>query len=545
MDEQLLESLKKRYRELESKRSTFNVQFTDLQRYVRPVSSSFYGPGVDSGAVGERRHQEIYDSTASWAADQFANGLHSSVTNPSEAWFKVVLAGVSTNRLLRVERQYLDEVNEALYYNYNLPQAGLVSALHENYLDLGVFGTDILYQDWNPEYRTLSFIPVSLGECYLDEGVFGLVDTVFRVKNYSLRNVLQLFPEAAGVERIAGERQEKTITLIHSVYPNSDKGQNITNKTYASVYWSPDLRYIFSKSGYDTFPYHISRWTKQTGEIYGRSPGMTVLPSIQWLNQAKKELLVSAQLANRPPLVVDEDSLLLPVGAKKGFSIAPGSLLTKYPGAEMPTPLMSGSQPQLTLEMVQAEQERITQAFYVDYLIRQKKKERQSVLEIQDDRGEMMRQMAPMCGRVESEKLGPMIARSFQILNEHRMLPDMPDSLKGRRLSITYTSPVAKAQLGATGIAISGFLQDLSTVGTVRPQIWDAINDDRLVEAFALSRGIPVAILKSEEERNELKQQQAQQQQMAQMTEMAPQMSKAMKDVAQARQVDPSMLGGF
>jgi hypothetical protein len=52
-----------------------------------------------------------------------------------------------------------------------------------------------------------------------------------------------------------------------------------------------------------------------------------------------------------------------------------------------------------------------------------------------------MRQMAPMCGRIETEKLGPMISRSYQLLNMHRMLPEMPAEIRGQRLALTYTSP--------------------------------------------------------------------------------------------------------
>ena len=538
----LVDNLTKRYLELQAKRSGFHSQYQEIQRYVRPNSSSFSLGG--DATIGETQHKDMFDSTACWACDQFANGLHSSVTNPSERWFQIAVAGVKTEKLSRNVRAYLDDVSDAIYYHYSLSESAFTSALHENYQDLGAFGTDILYQDWNPNTRSLVFIPVSLGEAYIDENVYGLIDTVFRVKQMPLRNLLQLFPDAADRDGIKGQDPQKTYTLIHSVYPREDwrYGLSKTDKPFASVYWSPDVKGVFSESGYDTLPYHVSRWTKQTGEVYGRGPGMSVLNSIRYLVQMKKELMVSAQLLNRPPIVADEDSLLVPVG-KKGVTIAPGSLLYKTMGAEMPQPLLSGSQPNFSLEMIESERDAIRRAFYVDFLIREKKKERQSVLEIQDERGEMMRQMAPMCGRIETEKLGPMISRSYQLLNKHRMLPEMPAEIRGQRLALTYTSPVARAQLGAKGLALQGLVQDLTSIGSIFPQIFSHLDENELLNVFVEARGVPTKVIKSAEQQQKEAQAQAQAQQAQMMMEAAPQMGKALKDVAQARQIDPSMTG--
>lgn len=538
----LLESLEKRYTELQQKRAGFTNQFQEIQRYIRPYSSSFTLGGDNN--VGESQTRDMFDSTACWAAEQFANGLHSSVTNPSERWFQITATGQRETRQSRRVREYLEDVSDALYYYYSLPETALNSSLHENYLDLGAFGTDILYQDWNPITRSLVFNPISLGEAFLDENAFGAIDTLFRVKQMEIRNILQMFPEAESMPEMKTHDPQRKITLVHSVYPRSDwkYGLSKQDKPFASIYWSPDIKKIFSESGYDTFPYHISRWTKQTGEVYGRGPGMSVLNTIRYLVQMKKEMMVSAQLMNRPPIVADEDSLLVPVG-KKGVNIAPGSLLFKQMGTDMPQPLLSGSQPGFTMDMFEAEKETISRAFYVDYLIRQKKKERQSVLEIQDDRGEMMRQMAPMCGRIETEKLGPMLARSFQLLNKHRMLPDMPQELVGTRLGISYTSPVARAQIGAKGIALQGLMQDISTLGGVFPDIFGEFDSREMASVFVESRGVPVKILKTPEQREQEKIAQAQANQAQQLSEMAPQIGKTIKDVAQARQVDPTMAG--
>lgn len=543
MEEDLIQFLKRRFSELQLKRSGFNNQFSDLQKFVRPDSSSFTAMGAVN-SKGESTWNDIFDSTACWAAEQFANGMHSSVTNPTDRWFQINLLGGKDAPLPRHIQSYLDDTSDIMYYHLSRPEANFNPTLHENYLDLGVFGTDCAYQEWNYEKSTLLFKSVSLGDIHMDEGYDGTIDTVFRKKIMTKRQVLQEFPAMSENAWLKTKKDDSEIEVIHSVFPRVEWKYGLAgkDKPFASVYWVAEAKLVLAEGGYDSFPYHISRWTKQTGEVFGRGPGMSVLPSIRLINLMKKELIISAQLANRPPLIADEDSLLMPAG-KKNFSLVPGSLLYKTLGSERPEAFNSGSQPQLTQEMIDNEQSRITQAFYVDYLLRQRKKERQSVLEIQDDRGEMMRQMAPMCGRIETEKLGPLLARSFYLLNKHRMLPEMPEELVGTHFAISYTSPVARAQIGAKGSQFSGFLQDITPWGNIFPSMLQKLDDDFILRQMAESRSLPVKTVRSPEEIQQMQQASQQQQQQQAMTEAAPQISKAMKDVAEARQIDPSIAG--
>lgn len=310
-----------------------------------------------------------------------------------------------------------------------------------------------------------------------------------------------------------------------------------TKKPYAEFYFCPSLDVLLDEGGYDDFPYHVPRWTKLAGEMMGRSPAMSVLPDIKMVNQMSKELLFSAQLANMPPLVFDEDSMLLPVK-----TVTPKSILFKQQGAEMPQPLMSGTQPQLAFEDLEQRREVIRRAFFVDFLLRPKKKERQTTLEIQDDRAEMLRQMAPMLGRVQDELLGDMVKRSFRILARQGKFPDPPAELQGRPLEIVYTSPAAQAQYGTKAVAISQFLQDLAQVAQFDPQVPMVLDTEKLVEELAKLRDVTRRIMKDPREIMAEKQAAAQQQQMMAMAQSAGDVSGAIKDVAQARAADPTLI---
>ena len=69
---------------------------------------------------------------------------------------------------------------------------------------------------------------------------------------------------------------------------------------FSEYYFIPSEEMELEEGGYESFPYLVPRWSKLAGEKYGRSPAMQCLPDIQMVNRMKKEILVAAQLANRP-----------------------------------------------------------------------------------------------------------------------------------------------------------------------------------------------------------------------------------------------------
>jgi hypothetical protein len=88
-----------------------------------------------------------------------------------------------------------------------------------------------------------------------------------------------------------------------------------------------------------------------------------------------------------------------------------------------------------------------------------------------------------------------------------------------------------------------GLVQDLTSIGSIFPQIFSHLDENELLNVFVEARGVPTKEIKSAEQQQKEAQAQAQAQQAQMMREAAPQMGKALKDVAQARQIDPNMAG--
>src|SRR5690606_35614444 len=119
----------------------------------------------------------------------------------------------------------------------------------------------------------------------------------------------------------------------------------------------------------------------------------------------------------------------------------PGAVITQIPGAGEIKPLLTGGRPDIGHDMMEQRREHISRCFYVDLMRMWQKKERQSAYEIMERRDDQLRNMSPMLGRLQSEKLGPMIKRTYSLLDANGLIPPAPEALRNQRLEIEYVSP--------------------------------------------------------------------------------------------------------
>jgi hypothetical protein len=478
----------------------------------------------------------VYDTTATWAADQLSSGLHSFLTSPVDRWFSIMPGGAKHSQLSHQARLWLDDVADIMYDEYGRVTAGFNQAMHEAYLEISVFGTCIVFQDWNEDENCLLFRTFALADCAVLENAHGQIDTVYRRCLMTARMIEQEFgsvpPQLA---KLTAGDQLKEFVIVHVVRPRADRipdRMDGPNKRYLSLYWARDTREALAPpSGYDSQCYHVARWSKMPGEIYGRSPGWNCLPDIQMVNAMAKTIIVAAQKRTDPPLVVPNDGFALPIRTH------PGSLIFKDAGAEKIEALDFKGQIDLGDHVLGEYRQAINQAFYIDWLSREKKKERQSVLEIQDDRTQMLQMMAPIIGRLQVEMLAPMLSRSYEILSKRRRLPDPPADLfalaRKRGLTINYLSPAAKAQLGSKAAAVTAFIQDVTQLSQQFPEILDRIDPDLFSEEMALLRDVPERILRPMSAMVKIRQQKAAQQQAAQDAQNAKNMGQGMGGAGQ------------
>ena len=520
---------------LKSARTPFERDWESIRDLVHVNAVDFNGGTAIRD--GSRISSEVYDGTAPWSLEQFAAGLHSMVTNPSSRWAQLELKSVPRELITdQSTLQWLDLVSDILHTELSRAESMFSSSAHELYLDIGSFGSAVMFEDYNTHKGCLSFMSCPLADCWFQENHFGLVDTLFRLRKMTRQQILDKFGHAPDQIMKTTDSTAK-FDIFHAVLPRGDrdlKKQDARNMPFASLWFSDQFGYMFSEGGFTSFPYHVPRWTKMAGQCYGRSPAHSCLPDILMINKMSEITIKGAEKIIDPPLQADDDAF---IGSIK---TSPGSIIWKEPGSEPLTPLVTNGRPEIGLEMMDGRRDHIIKSFFVDWLLQQKNSTQMTATEVIDRREEKLRMMAPMIGRLESEFCGPVIRRSFELLSRYDKIPDPPPDILEYGIEIRYSSPAAEAQKAGKALNSTRFIETVIPLLDVDPNVRHQLNLSEYVIEQARVRDVTTKIINPPDVVQAKMEQEAQQQQAMMEAEQAKIAAGAVKDIAHAQHLSAS-----
>jgi hypothetical protein len=303
---------------------------------------------------------------------------------------------------------------------------------------------------------------------------------------------------------------------------------------FMSCYVSYTGSAVLRERGYRSMPYMVSRYTTSTKEEYGRSPAMTVLPTLKTLNEMSKTVLRGAQKMVNPPLMLTED------GAMRPFDLREGALnygAVDAQGNALVQPLNVGGDVGIGIDLIGLQQKTINEAFLVtlfQILVETPAMTATEAMLRAQEKGALL---APTMGRQQSEFLGPLIQREIDILANAGAFPPMPQALieAGGELEIEYESPIMLAQKAGDGVAILNTLQSITPLAQIDPSVLDPFDMAESARILAEVNGYPAKALLSKDQIEAKKEQQSQQAQVAQLLEAAPIAASSARDLAQAQ----------
>ena len=518
----LTKNLLSRYERLEGQRQNWETHWQEVADYMQPRKADV----TKRRARGDKRMEQVFDSSPIQAVELLAASLHGMLTNPSTPWFTLKFKDEEINSQDEA-KLWLEASTDAMYTAFN--RSNFQQEIFELYHDLITFGTAAMFIEEDDD-DIIKFSTRHINEIFIAENDKGRIDTIYRKFKISARAAIQKFGEAvsADVQTKAKKDPYEEIEILHAVYPRADFNPNKKDKAnmpFESVYMEYKNGNELSVGGFREFPFVVPRYLKASNEIYGRSPAMTALPDVKMLNEMSKTTIKAAQKQVDPPLLVPDDGFLLPVRT------VPGGLNFYRSGTrDRIEPLNIGANNPLGLNMEQQRRESIRAVFYVNQLMMQQGPQMTATEVIQRNE-EKMRLLGPVLGRLQSELLKPLIDRVFAILFRNNILPAAPQFLSGRDIEIEYVSPLAKAQKSTELQSIMRAVEILGSLANVAP-VFDYVNFDNLVKHLADIVGVPQKILKTQSQVNAERQQaQPQQQEMQQMQQLQ-QVAKAGGDIA-------------
>jgi len=487
-----------RLQEKRASRSNSDSVWQEIRDYMLPNRPSFTG----TESPGNKTMSKIFDGTAIDAINVCKAGISGMLTNAALPWHGIEMADEELNKD-PVVQEALAQVNEVMRSEYH--ESNFYSNIDGVYEEAIGFGQAALYIGQGKR-SALNFMPIPLRDIYTDEDSEGNVDTVFRMRQMTARQIKQEWPNGKLTDQmkkalsgVGDVKADKTFDIVHVVYPRSDReldsNANYKNdklsKPYLSAYIAEEEAEIIDEGGYDEFPYAIPRLFLMAGDGYGRGMGWNALPDVKMLNTMEKTGLRAWQKATDPPLVLPDEGYSLPVKTGPG-GVTYNSNWDKQ-GADPKTLYGSGQFQMLPNFEQKCEQKRnqIREFFFYKQFRTQQEGQPRTAQEIIQIASENLKILGPLLNRFMEELLKTVVTRSFWILARLNKFPKLAEVMASNpnvtfEMKIVYLSPIAKAQRLYEAQELQNAMNMLMPIAQIKPEVLDVINADKAFEQCAI-----------------------------------------------------------
>lgn len=491
---------------------------------------------------------------------EFAAGMKGGLTSPTVPWFNLTLFDQEAmqNEAVRI---WLSEDRDIMLGT--MIRTNLYEQLTDFFEEQGEFGTAAIFID-DDEQNVFRARTLTIGEYAIGEDDKKRVNKIAMYRTYTLSQLVDEFgednlPDTVRVELKTSDasKDEVEYEVCFYIHPNPDyvpDSLGARGMRYQSLWWvkgNSDPKHPFLKvGGFHEFPVMVARWKIIGDDLYGRGhPGEIGLDDVETIQRLETAAREALQKMASPPLLADDR-------LQEGGLDARADGITWFPasmGGSMPPPTVTNLF-QVNFDFASCEQkifnlkEDLNKAFYVDLFRMWSSDMRQgrTATEIQAREQEKMYVLGPIIERQMSELLDPLIARVWGIMFRRGMFPPAPPELNRMKLKVEYSSILANIQKQSSQVGIEtvvgyvGNLAQLQAATGERPKVVDTIDCDEIVQQVADMYNIPSGIVFGDdklEEIREVKDEEAQQQQMAAMAaqaaQAAPDVTGAMKDMAE------------
>ena len=538
-------SVVRQWEALEGARTTTLAHWQECADLITPDRADY----VTHRTPGAKRMSRVFDSTQIQANEQLASGLHGLLTSPTLRWFNLRAEDDRLNADDACAR-WMDQGTEAAYTLFNGPRHNFASQSNELYLDLGSIGTACMAVLESAKTDVL-FSTKHMRECVVAENDEDRIDVLCRKWRWTARQADQQWGEQAGpkvAKAIADNKPDTQFGFLHMVRPRAVRDPqraDAKHKPFQSVYVALDDKAVISEGGFDEFPYLVPRFSKATGETYGRSPGMKALPDIKMLQEMAKLQIMMSQKAMNPPVNVPEDAYMMELDTTPG-----GRNVYRAGSRDRVEPIPLGGDMQFGVEAGDRVRTNINRMFFTEWLLMPSDpadpaaagKGVTATYTLQQ-RDEKMRLLSPMLARLQAEFLAPLIDRTFAIMwrqskarrfGPGSLLPAPPPAMSGTRLRVEYVSPIAVAQKSSQLDSISRLVQTALSFSQIDPNTPKILDTEAILRMVGKDLATPAAALKSPAQVQAEQQAEQQAAAAAQNTQALSSVAGALNDGSQA-----------
>lgn len=519
LSNKLATELLARFNKIKGDRASIETTLQQIADYVLVHKGDFTN-GTTPPSTPQIKTTKVYDNTAIEANNRLASTIHGGLTNSGSKWFALKFKGTIPQSI--ESQRWLDDANQKMLDIFNSSFSGFSSQNHEFLLSVCSLGTACMFIEDAME-EGIRFSTVHMSEVFVLEDSYGQIDTVFRKFTYTYRQAaqhwgLEVLPMAA--QKRFQKNPDGVMNILHCVRPAGMDAESPNQYfKFDSIYVDMDSSEVLSYKGFFEIPYVVARFSKRTGEIYGRSPAWDSLPAIKMINQMSKEYLRSVQLRNAPPLLVADDGVLGATLAVSPNQIIMGGISYDGSGARV-EPLNVGNQPDGMMQAILRTEQTIRETFFVDQLYFKEGTPVTATEAVQRQEARLQ-MLSPAVSRLEKEYLNQLIETVFNILLRRGDITAPDESINVNEIEIEYLSPLAKLQKMQDVQALQRAFGALAPMAQLDPQMFDVIDLSEATKYACLAAGVPASLLRSEQELEQINKQKQAQQMAAQNMQLA------------------------
>lgn len=480
-----------RWGQLRNERESWMAHWKEISDYLLPRSGRFF---VDDRNRGDKRHNNIYDSTGTRALRVLAAGMMAGMTSPARPWFRLTTSDPQLDESAAV-KAWLADVTRLMQMVF--AKSNTYRTLHSMYEELGAFGTasTIVLADFN---SVIHHYTLTTGEFAMAADHRGQVNTLYREFQMTVAQMVREFGRdncSPTVQTLFDRGAlEQWVTIMHAIEPRVDRDmtkRDDRNMAWKSVYFEHggNEDQILRDSGFKEFPALCPRWATTGGDIYGNSPAMEALGDIKQLQHEQLRKAQGIDYKTKPPLqaptsMKSRDVDTLPGGISFVDSAAPnGGIRSAF---EVNIDLSH------LLADIQDVRERIKGSFYADLflMLANGTNPQMTATEVAERHEEKLLMLGPVLERMHNEILDPLIEMTFSRMVEAGIVPPPPDELQGMELNVEFVSMLAQAQRAIATNSVDRFVGNLGAVAGIKPEVLDKFDADRWADAYADMLGI-------------------------------------------------------
>lgn len=533
-----------RWNALKTERASWFAHWKDISDYLLPRSGRFF---VTDQNRGEKRHNNIYDSTGTRSLRVLAAGMMAGMTSPARPWFRLSTEDRDLAKYAPV-KMWLADVSRKMLEVF--ASGNTYRALHNIYEELGAFGTgaSIVLPDFS---NVIHHYPLTTGEYCIAVDHRGQVNTLYREFQKTVHELVAEFgrDKVSNTVRNLYDRGnlDAWVTVMHAIEPRADRDpskRDAKNMAWKSCYFEPGANngQYLRESGFKEFPAICPRWATSGGDIYGNSPGMEALGDIKQLQHEQLRKAQAIDYMTKPPLQV-------PLSMKGHESdMLPGGI--SYVDTSGPSGgIRSAFEVNLNLDHLGMDirdvRERIRGSFYADLFLMLANDQgtgRMTATEVAERHEEKLLMLGPVLERLHNELLDPLIEMTFTRMLEAGIVPPPPEELQGQELEVEFVSMLAQAQRAVGTNSVDRFVGNLGAVAQFKPEVLDKFDTDKWADTYSDMLGVDPQLIVPADEVAFIRKQRADAMAAQQRMAMMQQSADTAKNLAAAKTDQPSAL---